>query len=1094
MSTITVSSGRRKSTPEGVCEGSSQDRTASPSPSSRSSSKPQIRHRASIACASCRERRIRCVVAEGESECTQCRKTGNTCIIKNDDERRRPISKAYMSSLSNRIALLEEMLKEQGVTPPPAVHPPKTRQDAISRQQQEQEEARTRERSSSSEPKHGSSIETQVPTPPGSGEEDTLMSESEQSKTIDLVNHTSPPSLIDPMLLHELDATPDADVRRLLSARGSHSFDPSAGRIRFFGPTANSHVHGKSTCLFETHGRPDLAQRAVTVIETLGSSTIDYLTRCFWDHYYYSGSMVVDRTAFEAGRLAQDSKFYSPFLHLTLLAIGYRFADRTRDDIKKLAVGSRESTLHREAKGLLEVEIDQGGGVPSVQGMLLLADLEFGVGRDSAGWMYLGIANRLSFDIGLHVDYSGANISETEKRLRRQVMAGCIAFDRQWALILGRPTSIKAQDVGIDLLSKGASNSAQGQMTAEAKTYAAGQAALQQKRFELMELAGKVSDLQNTTHGITDLTAKATEDRTYLYFLALERQFQNWYRQLPDCLAWKPINIKSAPIGFFLLHQQFHTCMILLHRPWAKYGPLVPDSTAAASRYAAPEASLHLQASLGTFPRQDNRASLSRSMCTQHAVRVARIFWQQRQRFDGTKIGLEAIQQAGTAALALMAALAHKSAELDHQSNLKYLQVVSAAIYDMSHAYQPASRMYSLLKTMLADIRTEMVSSGSFEASALLNRFHQGNPTTNMIFGSNTWNISNESPRFTPSRRTLSTGAEEGREAKRRRFSTQTAPDVVFSTMAVFGSSPLAGPTSPQPLPPQENSSHEPLGEPLREIPDIAPESDFDLDTFHASFVDFINSGSKGWATATPTVTTETTLEATPLPTPVTEEAPASTNADVAIVNEESAAQQPADDAIVDMTIEEWLAEPGVSNGFAAIEAEVQHCESRFSPVADTSTLTGDAEVPAPAPETQNDPTIPVTLELGTADNGGIHTMDWLATAPPPPRPSRRISRTSISGTIRPPLAPPETDLFANALAMPPSQTTTLPPPPPPSAPLPMTPVTLDELVQSVEEAVDSARARARDREREKSVAAANKGQASSPDAGRNLSLDYFEL
>lgn len=679
-------------------------------------------------------------------------------------------------------------------------------------------------------------------------------------------------------------------------------------------------------------------------------------------------------------------------------------------------------------------------------------------------------------------------------------MAGSIAFDRQWALILGRPTSIKAQDIGIDLLSKGAFNSTHGQMTAEAKTYAAGQAALQQKRFELMELAGKVSDLQNTTHGISDLTAKAAEDRTYLYFLALERQFQTWYRQLPDCLAWKPINIKSAPIGFFLLHQQFHTCMILLHRPWAKYGPLVPDSTAAASRYAAPESSLQLQASLDTFPRQDNRASLSRSMCTQHAVRVARIFWQQRQRFDGTKMGLEAIQQAGTAALALMAALAHKSAELDHQSNLKYLQVVSAAIYDMSHAYQPASRMYSLLKTMLADIRTEMVSSGSLEASALLNRFNQGNPTTNMIFGSNSWNLSNESSRFTPARRTLSmcAGPEEGREAKRRRFSTQTAPDVVFSTMAVFGSSPLGGPASPQLAHPPESSGQEELGEPLREIPDIAPESDFDLDSFHASFVDFINNGSKGWATATPTITTETTFEATPLPTPACEEAPSTSNTDAVIVQDEPAAQQPADDAMVDMTIEEWLAEPGVSSGLAAMEAEVQqHCDSRFSPVADAPvpTAEGGEVPPPPLPEMQqNDLTMPVTLELGTADNGGIHTMDWLATAPPPPRPSRRISRASISSTIRPPLAPPETDLFVNALAIPARQTSLPPPPPPSSAPLPMTPVTLDELVQSVEEAVDSARARARDREREKSVAAAGKGQVSSPEAGRNLSLDYFQL
>jgi hypothetical protein len=55
----------------------------------RHSGKSQVRHRASVACASCRDRRIRCVVPQGQAECNQCRRTGTECIIKNDDERRR---------------------------------------------------------------------------------------------------------------------------------------------------------------------------------------------------------------------------------------------------------------------------------------------------------------------------------------------------------------------------------------------------------------------------------------------------------------------------------------------------------------------------------------------------------------------------------------------------------------------------------------------------------------------------------------------------------------------------------------------------------------------------------------------------------------------------------------------------------------------------------------------------------------------------------------------------------------------------------------------------------------------------------------------
>ena len=70
-------------------DASNQENNSPRGSSSKLSSKQQIRHRASVACASCRDRRIRCVVPKGQGECTQCKRTGIECIIKNDDERRR---------------------------------------------------------------------------------------------------------------------------------------------------------------------------------------------------------------------------------------------------------------------------------------------------------------------------------------------------------------------------------------------------------------------------------------------------------------------------------------------------------------------------------------------------------------------------------------------------------------------------------------------------------------------------------------------------------------------------------------------------------------------------------------------------------------------------------------------------------------------------------------------------------------------------------------------------------------------------------------------------------------------------------------------
>ena len=85
-----------------------------------------------------------------------------------------------------------------------------------------------------------------------------------------------------------------------------------------------------------------------------------------------------------------NTKYYSGFLHLSILAMGHRYADLERADMKKMTMGNRECTLHREAKYMLDMELERPGGIPSIQAFSLLADLECGVGRDNSGWMYAG--------------------------------------------------------------------------------------------------------------------------------------------------------------------------------------------------------------------------------------------------------------------------------------------------------------------------------------------------------------------------------------------------------------------------------------------------------------------------------------------------------------------------------------------------------------------------------------------------------------------------------------------------------------------------------------------------------------------------------
>lgn len=300
-----------------------------------------------------------------------------------------------MSSLSERINMLESLLMDKGVTPPPAKHPPKTKHES---QQKSSEESLKRPLDSDATYQHRSmmpqsslSPNLNVPSPPDSRNEDPLKSDGDHMEPMTAdsisVRHQSFTMGESPDRLFE--TRPQNIFQQLFNSNGNLSFDQLSGRLRFFGPTANSHVYADSKDRFDAREPPEQIRRAERLIRTLNGATYDYLMSNFWD-YYNSVIRVVDRDAFEADRESQNPKYYSSFLHICILAMGFRGADMEREDMKRITLGKRENTLQREAKFMLDIELERPGGIPSVQAMLLLGDLECGVGRDNTGWMYSG--------------------------------------------------------------------------------------------------------------------------------------------------------------------------------------------------------------------------------------------------------------------------------------------------------------------------------------------------------------------------------------------------------------------------------------------------------------------------------------------------------------------------------------------------------------------------------------------------------------------------------------------------------------------------------------------------------------------------------
>jgi len=199
----------------------------------------------------------------------------------------------------------------------------------------------------------------------------------------------------------------------------------------------------------------------------------------------------------------------------------------------------------------------------------------------------------------------------------------CVIYDKYWALFLGRPTSMKPSDLEIYNLTKqferlGTCRPAGLGKSMETMIYEA--------LLDLMELAGKITenmDPHRSQHAASD-SHTAVDRNQYMRMAALDREFSSWYARLPEQLRWTPANIATAPFSFFLLHQQYHASLILLHRPFALY----EDQ---AGNESGPD---------------DHFSALSRTVCTKHAIRVARIYWQHRQRFDTKQIFVTGMQHA----------------------------------------------------------------------------------------------------------------------------------------------------------------------------------------------------------------------------------------------------------------------------------------------------------------------------------------------------------------------------------------------------------------------------------------------------------------
>lgn len=389
--------------------------------------------------------------------------------------------------------------------------------------------------------------------------------------------------------------------------------------------------------------------------------------------------------------------------------MGFRSSDQSRPDMQRIALPERQSTLHREAKGMLDLELERPGGLPSIGALLILGDLECGVGRDNVGWMYSGMAMRLCYDIGLHLDTRQIGLSEREMDIRRMTLWACVIYDRYWSLFLGRPLTMKSVDLEVYSLSDqferlGTCMPAGPSRSINTRIYEA--------LIDLMEVAGHiVEQLEFRQNNASDRTP---DQAAYFRMARLDKDLQSWMTRLPADLQYSEENRRNAPISFYLLHQQYNAALILLHRPFARY-----DSTDDTDTQGVDLLDLHFSRASRAICTKSGMLTIlnpSYRMLTIMyclAIAIARIFWEHRRKFDGKVIFSIAMQHAGVAAMALIAALAYLPDAATRNSNMLYLEVLHAALQDMSYSLQVAERMVTVLNAVMIELRGGPISGNN---------------------------------------------------------------------------------------------------------------------------------------------------------------------------------------------------------------------------------------------------------------------------------------------------------------------------------------------------------------------------------------------
>lgn len=233
------------------------------------------------------------------------------------------------------------------------------------------------------------------------------------------------------------DLRRDAQIGSILSATtGSPGrFDISeTGQLRYY--YSRNHVllssdSGIST--LEARFRGYTAAQQLVGVAVVSDDLRDHLLGLFWcwqNSWHY---LVPEQAFLRDIHVEHSGRFCSPLLLLAIFAVASRYSDRPDVRLDSNEPDTAGESFAAQAKVMLHYELESPT-MMTVQAAALLSIREMALDRESSGWVYCGLATRMAFNLGLHLDCSGAVasgiISSDEAEVRSITWWGCYMLEQ----------------------------------------------------------------------------------------------------------------------------------------------------------------------------------------------------------------------------------------------------------------------------------------------------------------------------------------------------------------------------------------------------------------------------------------------------------------------------------------------------------------------------------------------------------------------------------------------------------------------------------------------------------------------------------------